>query len=311
MNESDKGIIIYGAGERGKGIYDYLVKKGVEGLVKGFCDKRAEEIQSISGIKVYSLEEAALFKYPFVISQVEKEVVDTVIDKLEKKGCKYIFTDQLSEYTREDKISFNHEFTVFFHENRMNKYFESAEDGLEIFWGNESKFKEQFIKLDLSNVLEFACGRGRHVPKYINNAEKITLVDVLTKNIEMCEKRFEESKKITYVCNNGKDLSELPDNEYSSLFTYDSMVHFELIDIANYLKEFYRILQPNSYALIHHSNNDSDYRYSFTNAPYGRSFMNKKIFANLAYRAGFTIVHQEIIDWGIADLDCLTLLKKQ
>lgn len=311
MDKRNMQLIIYGAGDRGKGIYNYLEKKGLQNIIKGFCDKHAEEIKYINEKKVYCLEEAALFNCPFIISQVEKEVVDDIKKELSENGCKYVLTDQLSEYTGEDKAAFNHNFTVFFHENGMDKYFQQAEEGLDVFWGKDSKFNVMFQKLDLSKVMEFACGRGRHVEKYVNNANEITLVDVLPKNIEICKERYRGNEKITYYCNNGKDLSELNDNEYSSIFTYDSMVHFELIDIANYLKEFYRVLQPNGYALVHHSNNDSDYKYSFTNAPYGRSFMNRNIFANLAYRAGFTIVHQETLDWGIPNLDCLTLLKKE
>lgn len=39
--------------------------------------------------------------------------------------------------------------------------------------------------------------------------------------------------------------------------------------------------------------------------------MSKNIFAYLAYRIGFKILNQEIIDWyGEKQLDCITLLEK-
>ena len=61
---------------------------------------------------------------------------------------------------------------------------------------------------------------------------------------------------------------------------------------------------------MHHSNNTSDYKASFANAPHGRSFMSKDVFAYLAYRAGFDVLEQKVIDWGIKDLDCIPLIQK-
>lgn len=110
--------------------------------------------------------------------------------------------------------------------------------------------------------------------------------------------------------NNGSDLKELPDNSYTALFTYDSMVHFELMDIAKYLEETYRVLKPKSMALFHHSNNNYDYKASYSTGTYGRSFMSKDLFAYLSYRVGFEIIEQKVIDWGIPKLDCITLVRK-
>lgn len=39
--------------------------------------------------------------------------------------------------------------------------------------------------------------------------------------------------------------------------------------------------------------------------------MSKDLFAYLSYRAGFDVVEQKVIDWGVKDLDCVTLLKKR
>lgn len=36
--------------------------------------------------------------------------------------------------------------------------------------------------------------------------------------------------------------------------------------------------------MIHHSNNDENYKASFNNTKHGRNYMNKDIFAYLAYR---------------------------
>ena len=201
------------------------------------------------------------------------------------------------------------------HITGMDEYFDAAEEEskLNTFWDSNSLFFHMFKKLDLTNVVELACGRGRHVPKYINQAKQITLVDILEKNIDIVKNRFKDSNNIHYYKNNGYDLSELPDEQYTSLFTYDAMVHFELLDIYNYLKETHRILTHGGYALFHHSNDTSDYTSSFTHCSNnsGRNFMDKKLFAYLAYRAGFEIIEQHVIDWNNQEaLDCITLVKK-
>lgn len=38
--------------------------------------------------------------------------------------------------------------------------------------------------------------------------------------------------------------------------------------------------------------------------------MSKDVFAYLAYRAGFDVLEQKVIDWGIKDLDCISLIQK-
>lgn len=60
-----------------------------------------------------------------------------------------------------------------------------------------------------------------------------------------------------------------------------------------------------------HSNYADDYTVNFAKEYHGRCFMSKNIFAYLAYRIGFKILNQEIVDWyGEKQLDCITLLEK-
>lgn len=168
-----------------------------------------------------------------------------------------------------------------------------------------------FDKLNITKVVELACGRGRHVPCYISKTHEIALVDILEKNIDYCKSRFSKETKIRYYVNNGYSLDELESDSYTAIFTYDSMVHFELLDIFSYLKETYRILQSGGRGLFHHSNNTKDYRLTFSTAMDGRNYMSKDLFAYLANRAGLIVLEQNIIDWnGNPELDCLTLVEK-
>ena len=184
--------------------------------------------------------------------------------------------------------------------------------GLDIFWGEKSVFYEMFQKMNTNRIIELACGRGRHVSCYIERAKKVVLVDILEKNIEYCRERFQEEEKIEYYVNNGYDLHELLSNSYTALFTYDAMVHFEMLDIFQYLKETARVLCEGGRALFHHSNNTSDYRVSFTTGKHGRNYMSRDLFAYLANRAGLLVLEQREINWGgVEKLDCITLVEKQ
>lgn len=311
----EKKYIIYGAGKKGRSYLQFLQKYNLDNSIKYFCDKNAECIGNIGSIPVLSYEEAADKGLPFIIA-IRNELVEEVVNQVQNdnqvfySGLDKVIVDELRFMSR---LEYEREICAISHIDTMDSYFDIAESkgALEFFWSEGSICYELFRRLDLKNTVELACGRGRHVPHYLSEAEHVTLVDILEKNVEICKQRFSDIDKISYVVNNGYDLRNLSDNQYTSLFTYDSMVHFELLDIANYLKEVYRILKPGGRALFHHSNNDSDYKASYDSARESRSFMSKNVFAYLAYRAGFEIEEQRVVDWIEPKLDCLTLVVKR
>ncbi len=304
-----KKIVLYGAGKRGRLIYDFLKANNYDDFIDGFCDEKAEELKFVNGKKVtppQGLDDSGEFVY--CLTPVDDKIREQMKDKLQ--GKKHIEFNELAHYLSADPVKFNREFCAYAHLENMNHYFEEAENTLEIFWSPNSTFYKMFQRLDLTNVIELACGRGRHVTKYIDLAGQITVVDILEKNIEICQERFKDISKISYYKNDGYNLRKLKDNQYSALFTYDAMVHFELIDIYEYLKDIHRVLKSGGRALFHHSNNTESCKASFADATHGRNFMSKEIFAYLADRTGFKILEQTEIDWEIANLDCVSLVEK-
>ena len=306
-------IIFYGAGEYGREMLDFMHYMHLEDVVIGFCDKNAANIQCIKGKPVYSLKEAEQLNAPFVITIAKGEIRRKVEKELKSKNlvCYPNVTEWINE-TNIDVVNWGREFCAFFHKKGMNQYFENAEkeEAIEQFWGKDTEFYKMFCILQLDNVIELACGRGRHVPQYIESAKHVTLVDILNENIEYCKQRFKDKNNISYYCNNGFNLEQLESDSYSSLFTYDAMVHFELMDIYNYLQDIYRILEPGAYALFHHSNNTQNFKLSFENALHGRNYMSKDLFAYLAYRCGFEIINQQVINFVEPELDCISLIRK-
>ncbi|MCR5416435.1 MAG: class I SAM-dependent methyltransferase [Pseudobutyrivibrio sp.] len=310
-------MIIYGAGKIAKENFAFISYLGFDSEVNLFCDIRAKDLKNFLGKRVVDYKEARKLNDYFVIGvQKGTQNHDEISNVLEKNNEKYyddIFS-WLSETKGMNRNDIYRDYCAYYHVHEMDSYFEKSEyeKNLNVFWNSNSVFYKLFCKLDLTSVVELACGRGRHVPYYYDKAKQIMLVDILEQNLNFCKERFNGKDNISYYCNNGKDLSDLGSSAYTSLFTYDAMVHFELIDINSYLSETYRILKKGGYALFHHSNDDSDYRNWFggTTNPGGRSFMSKKIFAHLAYRNGFEIVDQVVIDWSASNMDCITLVRK-
>ena len=274
-------FIIYGMGKQGKTYYDFFKEKGLDRHVKGFCDRRYLELGEYDGKRCYVYDEAKLAAVPFLISPWDRNVFLEIQEQIKKDGGTSYEMNNIADYLGVDKVEFNRDFIAFYHIENMDNYFEGAEDygHMSVFWGEIGGIYPLFCKLDLTNVIELACGRGRHVGKYIDKAGKVTLVDILEKNINICKDRYK---------------------------AYD-----EMLDIYEYLKDIYRVLVKGGRVLIHHSNYDKDYTASFINSPHGRSYMNASIFAYLASRCGFHILEQDLINWaGVEGLDCVTLLEK-
>ncbi len=236
-------LYIYGAGICG--IKDKILLEKNNIPFKGFIDRKAYEgMREMEGYPVVSYEE--FLEKPgekeVIISMIGTDIREEVEKKLSDDNISTVLITDLLE-TEKDEVAKNRKFIADYHVSTMDNYFDSAEKHLEIFWDKDTYFRKYFDKLDLTNVVELACGRGRHVPQYIDKAGHITLVDILEKNIEFCKERFKGFNKISYCVNNGYDLQAIANDSQTSLFSYDAVVHFEMMDIFNYLKECRRILR--------------------------------------------------------------------
>lgn len=306
-------FIIYGAGNRGKWCLDFLRWRNLEDTIYAFCDMRYAELGSVDGKKVLSYDEAKVADLPFFISLADEETAGQILERMQNDGCKGYRFDDFYKILGDDQTVFFREWCAYHHAKNNDKWYDDAEDQSEvaIFWDKDSIFYKLFCELNLDNVIELACGHGRHVPHYVDQAGTVTLVDICEENIAICNKRFKDLNNIKYYKNNGYNLEKLSSDSYTALFTYDSMVHFEMMDVYEYLKDVYRVLINGGKALFHHSNYSEDYKADFAHAPHARCFMNKDVFAYLAYRSGFKVLKQEVIGWhDTKNLDCITLVEK-
>lgn len=184
-----------------------------------------------------------------------------------------------------------------------------------IFWDKDSLFRRMFNQLELSAVIELACGHGRHTEQIIDRSPCITLVDINEQNIAACRARFAGRNNVYYGVNNGVDLSDFADGSASALFSYDAMVHFEASDVIGYLTEFARLLRQGGRALLHYSNCEDFPEGTYEDGPHWRSFFSEKMMRHFANRAGFKTVESHTLPWppGNTDaphIDAVTLLEK-
>lgn len=194
---------------------------------------------------------------------------------------------------------------------KQSAYYDIAEEWTDGFWDKGTVFRRGFDQLDVTNVVELACGHGRHVPKYIEHVGRgITLVDINQENLDFCQRRFGNETKIRYSLCCGNNFADIQDASQTAIFCYDAMVHFELLDIAAYLKDANRILVGGGKIWFHHSNAMFSPGVAYYAKPHGRNFMSGEIFAHLAIRMGFKVLEQHVIDWGDKDLDCVSLCEK-
>jgi SAM-dependent methyltransferase len=191
-------------------------------------------------------------------------------------------------------------------------YYRDAEGWLDTFWAPRSPFLPLFRQLDLTRVIELACGHGRHAAQILDQAGEITLIDFEPRNIAACRERFAGQDKLRFIVNAGHDLPGCEDGGTSALFSYDAMVHFELLDVIAYIREAHRVLRPGGRALLHVSNNRQNPGGFYHQNTHWRNFGSLDVFLHVADRIGFERLDSRTLDWsGAKELDGLMLLERR
>ena len=200
--------------------------------------------------------------------------------------------------------------------NECKEYFESADskEWINTFWSKTSLFYLNYSNLKKEgNLLELACGQGRHSERFARDFRHITVCDPNETNIAITSQRLiknETSNFNAFICN-GSNLEELADKSFETIICYDAMVHFEQHIVWSYLTEFKRILKDGGQILIHHSSLSKlklvsvlDYRKN----PGMRNYLDQELLELNLAELGFRTLSKEIIQWDNNVTDALTLL---
>lgn len=200
--------------------------------------------------------------------------------------------------------------------DRSKGYFVDAEEAMAWQWDN---IIYPLVKdLDFTTVLDLACGHGRNSDKLRLLTKELHLVDINQSCLDACIERFGRTMNGTdffYHLTDGNELKFMAPCSISLVYSWDSMVHFDKLIVANYVREIARVLKPGGTAFLHHSNYgsispDSDWAKNVGT----RSDMSANLMLEFARDSGLEVSKQEIHGraqgWGMDGLDCVSLLYK-
>ncbi len=102
------------------------------------------------------------------------------------------------------------------------------------------------------DVVEIAPGHGRWSETLIGLARSVHLVDLNPECLDACRTRFADASGVTYALTDG---ASIPAEEETADFvwSFDSFVHIDPVDVFAYLGEIARVLRPGGYAVVHHA----------------------------------------------------------
>src|SRR5262249_21566843 len=109
-----------------------------------------------------------------------------------------------------------------------------------------------FVLVD--TILGIASGYGRWATFLMSLCNRLIIVELSEKCIELCKQRFGHCSHISYYVTDGKSLDMVGDGTVDFIFSFDSLVHAEDVVLKAYASEFSKKLRPNGTAFIHHSN---------------------------------------------------------
>ena len=140
-----------------------------------------------------------------------------------------------------------------------------------------------------STTVEIGPGAGRWSEVLRDRVEKLIVVDVAERALELTRERLGDDGDVEYVRSTGSTLPGVPDGSVDAVWSYDVFVHVAPTDVDGYLAEIARVLRPGGTAVIHHS--------GARRAHGWRSPMSATLFASLAKDRGLEIQRQ-FSSWG-------------
>lgn len=174
--------------------------------------------------------------------------------------------------------------------------------GLGEEWNASPEWKQALIEDVLAKwipedtaVLEIGPGAGRWSEALAGRANRLVLVDVSERPLELCRERFAGDERIRYVLSTGRNLPGVKDGSIDAVWSFDVFVHVAPCDQAGYLSEIARVLAPGGLAVIHHA--DGRNRGQLPSRSGWRSPMSRGLFAALAAERGL-LVDCQFDSWG-------------
>ncbi len=170
--------------------------------------------------------------------------------------------------------------------------------------------------LPAATLLEIAPGAGRFTQFLAPWTERLILVDLTPRCIELCRERFRSFGHTEFHVNDGSSLPMVADSSVDFAFSFDSLVHADSHAVTGYVREFARVLRPGGRAFLHHSNlarfrDPASGELAIENPHWRDPSVSAVLVRDEANARELTALCQEEINWGHHELtDCLTLLER-
>lgn len=161
--------------------------------------------------------------------------------------------------------------------------------------------------LPARSVLEIAPGFGRWTRFLLPASERYVGVDLSELCVQKCKEHFAGVPHATFVRNDGRSLSNVPDRSVDFVFSFDSLVHVELEVVGAYVEQVVRKLATSGAAFLHHSNGLAVG--AAEAAKHARAAdVSTQAVREVVERSGGRVLIQEEVNWGGAALtDAFTL----
>lgn len=150
---------------------------------------------------------------------------------------------------------------------------------------------EEFCKIIKpgGTILEIGPGGGRWTEFLQKLADRLILVDLSDKCIALCKERFESCDNISYIVNDGADLSSIEPDSADYIFSFDCFVHMSPTDIEQYVSQIPRILKRGGTCIIDHGSKGAVGGW--------RSSLTDETFRQILQRHGLKLMRQ-FDSWG-------------
>lgn len=321
-------IYIFGAGKIGHHFQNQLNAQDKNGqwdiienlgFIDNFISTESADYQNIKNVGVYKPQILKTAVFDSVVLACKPELIPEIMECLFENGVdssKILLPD----FTR----------PVFYSPNMgdtWNHYYQRAEKGALLQYNNSIApllaIPNEVVSLQ--KILDFPSGRGRIAEiiskTYNNEIKKIVCCDANSEAVQYCRERFSNNDKFEFMVNEVDEWRcnplGFPNDSFTFVLSWDAMVHFSYKWIDFYINEFYRILQKDGYALVHHSNLASpsiDIRRTksetWNDNPGGRTLVSAEDVKFISEKCGFHVIKQTFVDIYVPNMDCITLLKK-
>ena len=136
-------------------------------------------------------------------------------------------------------------------------------------------------------VVEIGPGAGRWSVLLAKRHERLVLVDVAQRPLDLVAERLRDAGNVEYVLTDGAALTGVADTSVDAVWSFDVFVHIAPGDQAGYLAEIARVLRPGGVAAIHHA--DGRNRGLVPSRTGWRAPMTTELFAALARERGLRV----------------------